>query len=630
MKQIKYNIILVLAVVLALVSATLWSCKTSGASKSIKDASVYASPSDIAVSGDTIYIADSGQNLIFKLTLDDGTLTVASKVALDLSPSAVALNDDGTVLYAAAGGAYGKVYRIDTSKMKMTGEADAGHTPTDIAFHNGTVYVAERFDNTVRSLDAETMKTKATEKTVREPSALAVADGCVWVAGHLPDGAANSGTTSSSVAAYAQETLEETARIDLTNGSTGVRGIAASPDGSVIYVTHVLGRYNVATTQLDRGWVYTNAVSVIDTASRTLRASVLLDDIDRGAANPWGAAATDSTLAVAIAGTGEIITLDTGKLLSKISLAGDGLLSDDDTPDTAAVADTLDFAYSFKLRTGTGDSGTRAVAAGDGFYITANYFNGDVMVLDARTLEITASASLATGAEESDERAGERLWNDASICYQEWLTCASCHPDARTDALNWDNLNDGIGTPKQARSMLYTFDRGHVMATGIRQSAGIAVEAGVKYILFNAGMSDEEKKQLDAYVRSLEPAESPYLEDDGTLSESAQRGKELFYGEAGCVECHANELYGNDKLIENHTQTGNESRGLLVPPLVEVWRTAPYLYDGRAATVYELLTKYNPLNEDGSTRHGKVGGMTEQQLRDIEQFVLSISSKREN
>ncbi len=89
-------------------------------------------------------------------------------------------------------------------------------------------------------------------------------------------------------------------------------------------------------------------------------------------------------------------------------------------------------------------------------------------------------------------------------------------------------------------------------------------------------------------------------------------------------------MYGQDILIESFTQTGNESRGLLVPPLIEVWRTAPYLYDGRAATVREVLTTYNPLDENGRTKHGNISDLTEDEIDDLIEFVLSITEARKS
>jgi cytochrome c peroxidase len=54
------------------------------------------------------------------------------------------------------------------------------------------------------------------------------------------------------------------------------------------------------------------------------------------------------------------------------------------------------------------------------------------------------------------ERAGqslERLFHDATIGHQSWQSCASCHPDGRAGGLNWDLLNDGIGNPKNTKSV---------------------------------------------------------------------------------------------------------------------------------------------------------------------------------
>jgi len=574
----------------------------------------YASITDVAASNGITYASDAGQLCIY--LLENGKET--ARIALDAAPNAIALNDNGSVLYAVCGEENGRLIRVNTAERTVTGTADIGHTPTDVVYHSGSLYITERFDNTVRKVDAETLATTASAKTVREPIGAAAADDILFVAAHLPEEAATSTDIASDVGMHKLSDLSETGRINLTNGSTGVRGIAASANGKKIYVAHTLGRYNVATTHLDRGWVYTNAISVIEAKYGKLLATVLLDDIDKGAANPWGIVCTDDTIAVTIAGTGELITLDEESLTESIA----------DSDDRAAIADTLDFAYRFKTRTDLGESGVRAIAYDGTSFITANYYYGTVQYIDAETLKVTAAAGFETAVPPTEERLGEILWNDASICYQQWMTCASCHPDARTDALNWDNLNDGMGTPKQARTLLHTFERGRVMATGIRADAAVGVRAGAKYICFNDGITEEELSRIDAYIKSLEPVESPYYEN-GTLSESALRGKAIFEGKANCASCHSSSVYGADILIENHTQVGNEKRGLLVPPLTEVWRTAPYLYDGRAVTIREVLTDFNPLDENGKPKHGSTADLTEEEMQDLIEFVLSITEKRD-
>jgi cytochrome c peroxidase len=54
------------------------------------------------------------------------------------------------------------------------------------------------------------------------------------------------------------------------------------------------------------------------------------------------------------------------------------------------------------------------------------------------------------------------------------------------------------------------------------------------------------------------------------------------------------------------------------PTLVEVWRTAPYLYDGRAANIKEVLTTHNP-----DDKHGLTSNLTNNEIEDLAQFVLS-------
>jgi cytochrome c peroxidase len=55
------------------------------------------------------------------------------------------------------------------------------------------------------------------------------------------------------------------------------------------------------------------------------------------------------------------------------------------------------------------------------------------------------------------------------------------------------------------------------------------------------------------------------------------------------------------------------------PTLIEVWRTAPYLHDGRAVTIEEVLTRFN--ENDG---HGRTSELTDEEIEDLAAFVLSL------
>ena len=55
------------------------------------------------------------------------------------------------------------------------------------------------------------------------------------------------------------------------------------------------------------------------------------------------------------------------------------------------------------------------------------------------------------------------------------------------------------------------------------------------------------------------------------------------------------------------------------PHLLEVWRTAPYLHDGRSATIVEMLTKDNP-----DDQHGNTSSLSPEEIAALAVFVLSL------
>jgi cytochrome c peroxidase len=210
------------------------------------------------------------------------------------------------------------------------------------------------------------------------------------------------------------------------------------------------------------------------------------------------------------------------------------------------------------------------------------------------------------------------FFNDARLCSQGWQSCASCHTDqARADSLNWDLVNDGLGNPKNTKSLLLSHRTPPSMSLGVRSTAEGAVRAGIRHIQF-AIRPEEEAVAIDEYLKSLQPVPSPHLVD-GKLSERAVRGRALFES-AGCAACHSPGLYTNKKTYDVGTgQLFDEGRPFDTPSLVEVWRTAPYLHDGRAKTIVDVLRTYNPHDA-----HGRTSGLTDEQISDLAEYVLSL------
>ena len=74
-------------------------------------------------------------------------------------------------------------------------------------------------------------------------------------------------------------------------------------------------------------------------------------------------------------------------------------------------------------------------------------------------------------------------------------------------------------------------------------------------------------------------------------------------------------------LTQSGPGTGRTGRGdrFDTPTLVECWRTAPYLHDGSAVTLEEMLTTKNPKDEHGHTLH-----LTPAEIQDLKAYVLSL------
>lgn len=580
----------------------------------------YISPTAVAAMSDGgVVVTDAGKGLVYRLSADG---TVTHTYDAGVPANGVTVSSDGTV-YAAVGEADGKVVVLD-GELNKKAEVSVGHTPMNpVLSPDGTkLYVANRFTGNVSVMDTASNAVSGTVGDMREPYALAAtSDGSLYVGAYLPDQAMTDDSIGCVIYKIAVDgTISE---VTMTNGTTALRDMCVSPDGKYLVATHVVARYGYPTTQLDRGWINTNALSLVDLSNDVLYHTVLLDGVDQGAANPYGLTFTPDGqyIAVAIAGTNEIEVVHYEYLLNRL-----GEIKEDDTP----CEDDLTFLDDIRYRISLPGIGPRAITVSGDYLYIGQYFTGNVIKMKPDGSECV-ELSLGQQPENNILRTGEIAWNDGTLCYQGWQTCASCHPDGRTDALNWDNLNDGMGNSKQTKSLLYSYSTPPEMITGIRASAEIATRAGMKYIEF-ASISEDTLVALDEYIKSFEPVQSPYRNADGSLTESAQRGKALFESaEVGCATCHSGAAFTDLHLYDVGTvdpETDGASQvvsTLDTPTLVEIWRTGPYLYNGKALTIYDVLTTYNQNDTHGRTSH-----LSEQELRDLEQYVLSIGEEGES
>jgi mono/diheme cytochrome c family protein len=559
---------------------------------------------------------------------------ITRRLALPGEPSGLVFSPDGTRLFVTCAGPAGQVCVMDTASGKVLKILAAGHTPLSpvLSPDAKTLFVCNRFNDAVSLFDLRRGQEEGRIQVAREPvSAALTRDGrFLLVANHLPRGRSDVPYVAATVSIIDVARRKVLKELRLPNGSINLRQICVSPDGKYACVAQTVGRFQVPVTHLARGWVNTSALTLIDLGSLEVMNTVLLDDPDRGAANPWAAAWSGDGrwLCVTHAGTHELSVIDVPALLKKLAAlpatppppsVKDSYVS---SRSAADVPNDLSFLYGLRQRVQLNGRGPRAlVIAGNRAFI-AGYFSDSLDVVDLSAATPVAEAvTLGPGHPMTTARRGEMYFNDATICFQGWQSCASCHDDdARVDGLNWDLLNDGIGTPKDTKSLVLAHQTPPAMSLGVRATAEIAVRNGIANSLATA-LPEEVPTAMDEWLKSIKPAPSPHLVN-GRLSESARRGEKLFKSpDTGCVNCHDTELLTDLHSYNVGTQNpfDKEDKEFDTPTLRELWRTSPYLHDGSAATIRDVLTTRNPKDE-----HGKTSQLTAPQIDDLAEYLLSL------
>lgn len=592
-------------------------------------AAQYLSPIALAPTADgkTMYIACATANKVLEFDIESRKVT--GQIELPAAPSGLAMA--GNEAFVTCGGAEGWVCIVDRSAKKVAGKIRVGHTPGApvISPDGKLLFVCNRFNSEVSVIELATKKELRRVGVGREPFAAAITlDGkFLLVANRLPSGRSDVDYVAATVSVIDVAEGKVAKTLQLANGSGSLNSIQVSPDGKYAIVSHILARFHLPASQVDRGWMNANAQTIIDTGRMEIINTVLLDSPESGAANPWGIGWTrDGTrLAIAHAGTHELSVIDFPALIKKLSSMSEQVKAGVDAQygTIASTKDDVshDLTYLAELRQRvklcTADVGPRAVAVIGSNVWAANYFSDTLSVLPLSGDKVE---SLALGGKlvVDQIRRGEMYYHDARICFQNWQSCSSCHPgDGRADGFNWDLLNDGIGNPKNAKSLLLAHRTPPSMSLAERGNAEAAVRAGIRFVLFTQ-QPEEVANCIDEYLKSLEPVPSPYLVD-GKLSSKAKSGEKVFK-KAGCADCHPVGLYTD--LQQYDVGTGNKydqpTDKFDTPTLVEMWRTAPYLHDGSAATVRDVI-KSNKRDQ-----HGKTSSLSDSEIDELCAYLLSL------
>jgi YVTN family beta-propeller protein len=596
----------------------------------------YDSPAALAATedGKELFVACATANQV--AIFDTASASVTQRIDVPASPLGLVLSKDGSRLYVACAAPSSTICVIDVAQRQITGQVPVGHTAMSpvLSPDEKTLYVCNRFNNDVSVIDLAAQRELKRIRVEREPVAAAITpDGrYLIVANHLHAGASDHLHAAAVVSIIDTAAGRVAKSIHLSLGATLLRGVAVSPDGRFAAVTFVGARFWLSTTELALGRMNCNALAVLDLKRLETLGVLLLDRACRGAANPWAVSWTPDgkTIVVSHAGTHEVSLVD-APVVAESSSFFSPVLGAYAVGNRAKLPEPPKYPVRVRRRLPLPGNGPRAVAVVGSELYVANYFSDNLCRIDLAESELVPeSLPLAPAQEPGLVRKGEMLFNDARLCSQGWQSCSSCHDtDGRTDAFNWDLLNDGLNNPKNTKSLLWAHQTPPVMALGVRANAEAAVRAGLQHILFT-DQPEEVPAAIDAYLQSLRPVPSPRLVN-GHLSAAAERGRQLFMSATtGCASCHPPSLFTD--LAAHDVGTAGEFHSLFgapaadkpsdrfyTPTLVELWRTAPYLHNGAAATLGDVL-----ITKNWNDRHGRTSHLTPPEIDELVEYLLSL------
>ena len=298
------------------------------------------------------------------------------------------------------------------------------------------------------------------------------------------------------------------------------------------------------------------------------------------------------------------------------------------------------------------DPVTKRVFTQDLMSRTVSVFDGaPVMNNTSNTLPRLAQVStVAVEKMSAPVLKGKQIFYNASdtrMSLDAYISCASCHVDGEHDGQVWDFTDRGEGLRNtitlrgdhgQATAPMHwsgNFDEVQDFEGDIRNFFG-----GTGFMAdsdYNTGTRNQplgtpkagvsaDLDALAAYVNSLSSAGRSFKRQaNGTLTTNATAGQALFTS-LGCQSCHAGANFTDGQRHNVGTikpssggRLGGPLDGIDTPTLRGLWATAPYLHDGSAPTLRDVLTTANPTGQ-----HANVSSLTSAQIDQLVEYLSEI------
>lgn len=580
-------------------------------------AAKYPSPIALALSADgsRLLVANQGTGTV--ALVDPAAGKVVAEAPTGDRPAGVAISADGTRAVVSHWFGYDvAILNVAADSLKVVGRVDVGPEPRGVVISpdGRTAFTAVGVANEVVRIDLDSAKVTGRLAVGREPRGLAITpDGQMLAVG-------NARSHDISVIDVAKWAVERSVAIDSEN----TRQVTIGADGKTAYTVNMRNRrFPTTRNNIDVGWVLGQRLTKVrlDDTSGDF-ATVALDPEGKATADVHGVAVSKGGKYIALSsgGTHEIILFREDERPLPWRLNGSRDL----------IPPELQRNDGRFRRVDVGGRPTELVFAPDGRTLyTANYFSNSVQVIDADEAKLTQSIPLGGPSEITLARRGEALFHDATRSFNQWYSCNTCHSDGHTNGADFDTMNDGWHDfnleHKQSRKKVPTL-RG-VARTGPwtwhgwQKGLDDAVIESFTKSMQGPKPSREDVEAVVAYLETLGFPKNPYREPDGSLSEAARRGEEVFRStKAACNTCHGGPEFTDGKIHNVGLEERRDVyKGYNPPSLRGVYDKDPYLHDGRAKTLRDALTNgHDPESVSG------LGALTDAELADLITYLKSL------
>jgi cytochrome c peroxidase len=261
-----------------------------------------------------------------------------------------------------------------------------------------------------------------------------------------------------------------------------------------------------------------------------------------------------------------------------------------------------------------------------------NFCNFQVVCVSAALLVYGSGIYAASRIE-----TGRQLFYDKTLSIDGSRSCASCHqqsagfsdPDifslgvsGRTGVNSMGLINNAMGINQQ-----FWNGRSPTLAHQVIVPIQNPVEMGLNLATLEqrTGMSTIEiSRSLSAFVKSI------IVPAGRTSTASQERGRQVFFnrqnqGGGGCSRCHTNGRRDRFFVAGQMNKNGLFALATKVPSLVGVGLTAPYMHDGRFATLEQVVNHYNNFSTRGRGLPSNIN-LNTQQKADLVNFLKGLGS----